>query len=80
MGRMRRALTGAVLAAGLRLTGCTQGLDLADRQDDAVPAEEAGDADRVDGGAEDADGVDPGTGGIDDDDTAADEDPDENDR
>lgn len=77
-------LAGAVLAVGLGLTGCTQGEDPADSQDDTVPTEQAGepdDADRVDGGDEDADGVDPGTGGIDDDDdTATDEDTDQNDQ
>ena len=63
---------GALLAGGLVLTGCAFGDDEADLGGTGVPAvfdeEEVGGPDRVDGGAEDADSIDPGTGGIQDDD------------
>ncbi|TFV63838.1 hypothetical protein E4P41_03740 [Geodermatophilus sp. DF01-2] len=70
MRRTRRWLAGTVLAVGLGLTGCAAGEE-ADPPGDAVPGEEADtaeDPDPVDGGEEDPDGIDPGTGGIDDDD------------
>ena len=67
-----RMFAGAVLAAGLGLTGCSFGGDEPDLDGTGVPAvfqnEEVGSPDPVDGGDEDADGVDKGTGGIDDDD------------
>ena len=70
MRRMRRWLTGTVLAVSLGVTGCS-GSAAGDPPGDAVPGEEAdssADPDPVDGGEEDADGIDPGTGGLDDDD------------
>ncbi|WP_456588466.1 hypothetical protein [Blastococcus sp. SYSU DS1021] len=70
MRRTSRMLAGAVLAAGLGLTGCG-GDDEAD-PGTGVPEvfqeEEVGSPDPVDGGEEDADGIDRGTGGIDEDD------------
>ena len=72
MRRTTRTFAGALLAAGLGLSGCAFGDDEADLEGTAIPAvfdeEEVGEPDRVDGGAEDADSVDPGTGGIQDDD------------
>ncbi|MGY1915894.1 hypothetical protein [Blastococcus sp. SYSU DS0973] len=66
-----RMVAGAVLAAGLGLSGCG-GDDEVDVNEGGVPAvfedEEVGSPDPVDGGEEDADGVDRGTGGIDQDD------------
>ncbi len=78
MRRTRRALAGAVLAVGIGLTGCGTP-DAANTLDPDEVTEESpggtGDPDPVDGGEDDADGVDPGTGGIDDDeDTATNED------
>jgi hypothetical protein len=71
MRRTTRVLAGALMAAGLGLSGCG-GDDELDPNPDSVPAvfdeEEVGSPDRVDGGEEDADGVDRGTGGIDEDD------------
>lgn len=72
MRRNTRALAGALLATGLALSGCVGGDDEADTGGGGVPAvfdeEEVGSPDRVDGGEEDADGIDRGTGGIDEDD------------
>ena len=78
MRRTTRTFAGALLAAGLGLSGCAFGDDEADLEGTDVPAvfdeEEVGGPDPVDGGAEDADSIDPGTGGIsDDDDTATNE-------
>lgn len=73
MRRTTRTFAGALLAAGLGLSGCAFGDDEADLDGTGVPPvyldeEEVGDPDRVDGGEEDADGIDPGTGGIQEDD------------
>ncbi len=67
MRRMGRLLSGAALAVALGLTGCS---DAETAATDPAPteSEEVGSPDRVDGGDEDPDGIDPGTGGIDDDD------------
>ena len=77
MRRTTRMLAGAVLAAGVGLTGCG-GDDEADPGTgvpDVFQEEEVGNPDPVDGGDEDADGTDRGTGGIDEDDnTSLDED------
>ena len=68
--RMRRVLCGAVLAVGLGLTGCGSA-ETAETDRAPIESEEVGSPDQVDGGDEDPDGVDPGTGGIDDDDNTA---------
>ena len=74
MRRTTRMLAGALLAAGLGLTGCGDGDDPEIQEGTTVEQEfeqeqeEVGGPDPVDGGEEDADGVDPGTGGLDDDD------------
>src|SRR5918998_5282074 len=76
MRRTRRWLTGTVLAVTLGLTGCGDSA-AEDTPHDSVPAEESDDAqdqDPVDGGEEEPDGVDPGTGGLDDDDDTDDQD------
>lgn len=70
MRRMRRLVSVAVVAVGLGLTGCTDA-ETADTGPAPTESEEVGSPDRVDGGDEDPDGVDPGTGGIDDDDDTA---------
>ncbi|RZU32516.1 hypothetical protein [Blastococcus saxobsidens] len=72
MRRTTRMVAGAVLAGGLALTGCGEG-DTADPQDgtsveEEFEQEEVGGPDPVDGGEEDDDAVDKGTGGLDSDD------------
>jgi hypothetical protein len=62
-------VAGAALAIGLGLTGCgSTGEDEPLDGSVNVEDEEVGSPDKVDGGEEDPDGIDPGTGGIDDDD------------
>lgn len=69
MRRTRRMVAGAALAIGLGLTGCSSAGENEPLDGSVnVDEEEVGDPDRVDGGEEDPDGVDKGTGGIDDDD------------
>ncbi|MCF6509718.1 hypothetical protein E9549_20315 [Blastococcus sp. MG754426] len=72
MRRTTRVLAGALLTTGLGLSGCSFGSDEPATDGTGVPAvfdeEEVGSPDRVDGGEEDADGIDRGTGGIDEDD------------
>jgi hypothetical protein len=70
MRRTGRLVSGAVLAVGLGLTGCSD-TETADTDPAPTESEEVGSPDQVDGGDEDPDGVDPGTGGIDDDDDTA---------
>ncbi len=70
MRRMGRLVSGAVLVVGLGLTGCSSA-GTADTDPAPTESEEVGSPDQVDGGDEDPDGVDPGTGGIDDDDDTA---------
>ncbi|SFE54013.1 hypothetical protein [Blastococcus tunisiensis] len=67
MRRTRRMAAGAALAIGLGLTGCGETEQITN-DDAGVTVEEFESEDPVDGGEEDADTVDKGTGGIDDDD------------
>lgn len=70
MRRTTRTLTGALLVAGLGLTGCAFGDDEADLDGTGIPAvfqheeEEVGGHDRVGGEEEVLDSVDRGSGGI----------------
>ncbi|MGY2082306.1 hypothetical protein [Blastococcus sp. SYSU DS0539] len=78
MRRSTRMVAGAALAAGLALSGCGGDDELDPEEGTGVPevfqSEEVGSPDPVDGGEEDADGIDRGTGGIDEDDnTGADD-------
>ncbi|MGY2065591.1 hypothetical protein [Blastococcus sp. SYSU DS0619] len=70
MRRSTRMVAGAVLAAGLGLSGCGQDdeVDEGPGVPEVFQSEEVGSPDQVDGGEEDADGIDRGTGGIDEDD------------
>ena len=72
MRRTTRMVAGALLAAGLGLSGCGDGddadVDEGTTLEQEFEREEVGGPDPVDGGEEDADGVDKGTGGLDTDD------------
>ncbi len=61
-------VAGAALAIGLGLTGCGDTGEITNDDAGITEEEEFGSPDPVDGGEEDADSIDKGTGGIDDDD------------